>query len=292
VATLGGGPCLGLAYGPMARSLLRTDRHLIDYVEIPFEQLRHDPGTLATVGDTPVVLHCASMSIAGFVQPDDETLTSIREWADRLDTPWIGEHLAFILAHDPDALATGTEAEPTRMTYTLAPQLSERVVQRVGENLARLRGRFAQPIIVENSPQYLDVPGSEMSQVEFIAEVAERCDVGLLLDLTHLAVSAHNLGFDAADALHALPLDRVVEVHLSGMSVQDGVAWDDHANLPPPQVLDLLRQLMGDAAPSAITLECNWAPDHELDTVADQLDAVRSLVASAHAGTGARAGAS
>lgn len=277
--TEGGGPVIGMAYGPAARALLADDPELLDYVEIPFEHLRHDPGTLATVPGVPVILHCASMSIAGFVPPEPETLADIRAWAERVDTPWIGEHLAFVSAHDPDALTDGGDAEPTQLTYTMAPQLSERVVKRVGENLSRLRDNFHHQIIVENSPQYFEVPGSEMSQVEFVAEVAERFDVDLLLDLTHLAVSAHNLEFDVANALSALPLHRVVEVHLSGMSIQAGVAWDDHANLAPAEVLDLLATVLKTASPRAVTLEYNWAPDHRLEAIVEQLNAVRALVA-------------
>lgn len=276
--TPSGGTRVGLAYGPAARALRRTHPDLVDHLEVPFEHLRHDPGTLADLGDVPVILHCASMSVAGFVDPDDTVLDDIRSWAERVDTPWIGEHLAFVLADDPDALAAGRQADPTRLTYTMAPQLSEAVLRRVGENLDRLRERFEHELIVENNPQYLDVPGSEMTQVEFVAEVAGRFDVGLLLDLTHLAVSAHNLGFDAAAALDHLPLDRVVEVHLSGMSVQGGVAWDDHANLAPPAVLDLLDAVLEVAAPRAVTLEYNWAPDHRLDAVVEQVELVRGLV--------------
>lgn len=277
--TQDGGMRVGVAYGPAARAFLAADPELFDYVEIPFEQLRHDPATLDAVQGVPVILHCASMSIAGFVEPEQKTLADIRAWAERVDTPWIGEHLAFVSAHDPDVLAFGVEGEPTQLTYTMAPQLSESVVERVGENLSRLRDYFEHQIIVENSPQYFDVPGSEMSQVEFITQVAERFDVDLLVDLTHLAVSAHNLAFDLPEALRALPLHRVVEIHLSGMSVQAGVAWDDHANLAPRQVLDLLPLVLDAASPRAVTLEYNWAPDHRLDAIVEQVQAVRALVA-------------
>jgi len=278
-------PRLGLAYGPAARALLDTRPGLVDYVEIPYEHLSHDPRSLDAI-DVPVVLHCASMSIAGFVPADDRTLSDIATWADRTGTPWIGEHLAFILADDPDALARGDGGAPTRLTYTMSPQLSERVLDRVGENLDRLRPRFAPEIILENSPHYVDVPGSEISYVDFVAEVARRFDVGLLLDLTHLAVSAHNLGFDAAAAVAALPLDRVVEIHVSGLSVQDGVAWDDHASLAPPEVIDLLRAVVDHAAPRAVTFEYNWAPDHDLDAVVAQIELVRGLVGREATGVG------
>jgi uncharacterized protein (UPF0276 family) len=243
----------------------------VDYIEIPYEHLHHDPTSLEDVADLPTILHCASMSVAGFVDPDVETLDDIRSWADRLDTPWIGEHLAFALAGDPDDPA----GPPIWMTYTLAPQMSEQVVQRVGRNLERLRAQVAQPIILENSPHYLDMPGSEMSYVEFIGEIAGRFDVGLLLDLTHFAISAQNLGFDLETGLDSLPLERVHEVHLSGMTVEGGVAWDDHARWPSPAVLAQLQHVLDKAAPRAITLEYNWTLDDPVEELVAQLEGIR-----------------
>jgi uncharacterized protein (UPF0276 family) len=280
MSDVGVAPRLGLAHGPAALQVLDIDRDLIDFIEIPYEHLRHDPSSYDALDGMPVILHCASMSVAGFVEPDDDTLTDIRAWADRLATPWIGEHLAYILADDPDALAAGREGEPIRMTYTLAPQLSGRVVDRVGENLARVRAHFDQQIILENSPHYLDVPGSEMSHVDFICEVVERFDVGLLLDLTHFAISACNAGFDLAAGLRVLPLDKVVEIHLSGLSMQDGVAWDDHARLAPPALLEHLGTVLESSSPRAITLEYNWAPDHRPADLLGQLDEVRAIIGS------------
>ena len=86
---------------------------------------------------------------------------------------------------------------PTNLTYTLCPQLSEETIDRVAENLSALRSRFSAPLILENSPQYFAVPGSTMPMVEFVREVAERCDVGMLLDLSHFAITSLNTKVDA-----------------------------------------------------------------------------------------------
>src|SRR6202022_3702938 len=100
-----------------------------------------------------------------------ETLKAIAQQAMNLDTPWIGEHLAFLSA---DPLPGAALHEPTTLTYTVCPQLSEEVLSLVCNHLTELQARFPVPLIVENSPQYFAVPGSTMSIVDFTIEVHRR----------------------------------------------------------------------------------------------------------------------
>ena len=109
---------IGLAYGPNSLEFLDANPGLVDYVEVPFEQLRHSPGSASIQEVVPVILHCASMSVAGFVPPADATLDAIEREAERTRTPWIGEHLAFITA-DGLNIDADTEDPPTALTYTV-----------------------------------------------------------------------------------------------------------------------------------------------------------------------------
>jgi Uncharacterized protein conserved in bacteria len=248
-----------------------------DYVEIPFEQLRHAPDTASIQETVPVILHCASMSVAGFVPPTDATLDAIEREAERTRTPWIGEHLAFITA-DGLNMDADTGGSPTALTYTVCPQMSEETVQRVADNLASLQSRFSAPLILENSPQYFAVPGSTMPMVDFIGAVLSRCDVGLLLDLSHFLITMLNTGADANKEIDKLPLERVVEIHLSGLNVQSGVVWDDHATPAPAAVFGLLERVLERARPRALTLEYNWSPSFPQATLKAHLDRVRQMV--------------
>jgi uncharacterized protein (UPF0276 family) len=56
-----------------------------------------------------------------------------------------------------------------------------------------------------------------------------------------------------------LPLDRVVEIHLSGLSEEAGVHWDDHSSSVPEEVYELLALALRRGAPHAVTLEHNWS---------------------------------
>jgi uncharacterized protein len=271
-------PQVGLAYGPGVAELLADHPGLADYIEIPFEQLRHAPALAALSETAPLLLHCASLSIAGFVPPSASTVAAVADQARSMGTPWIGEHLAFIAA---DALADDPDGRVTTLSYTVCPQLSEQTVERVAENLAGLRPQLPVPLILENSPQYFAVPGSTMGMSTFIAAVAERCDVDLLLDLSHHLITALNTGADPLRELDLLPLERVVEVHISGLNRQSGVVWDDHATPAPPLVFELLERVLERARPRALTLEYNWSAHFPLAVLRDHVDKARTLLRAA-----------
>ena len=248
---------IGLAYGPGFEEFIASNSGVIDYVEIPFEQLRQTPQLENIQEQLPVVLHCASLSVAGSIPPSPATVGALAERAARTRSPWIGEHLAFVSAdginEEPDRDLT-----PTNLTYTLCPQLSEETVERVVENIAAFKEIFPVPLILENSPQYFEIPGSTMSMVDFVSEVASRTQTGLLLDLSHFAITSLNMKVDALKELERLPLERVVEIHLSGYNEQEDVVWDDHAAPAPPLVFDLLERIVRRVRPKALTLEYNW----------------------------------
>ena len=269
---------VGFAYGSGTLSFIKRNPNVADYIEVPFELLNHDPSIISVKELLPVVLHCASMSVAGFVSPTEPTLEAIKQCAKDTETPWIGEHLAFILADPVPELRCGAALhEPTTLTYTVCPQLSEPVVEIVCRNLSALRNRFPAPLIVENSPQYFAVPGSTMSIVEFVTEVHRRCDVGMLLDLTHFMISAMNMGFDPEQEVLRLPLDRLVEMHISGLNLQEDTAWDDHAALADASVLNLAAMVLKRSQPRAITFEYNWSPELPDQVLLDQINLVRSM---------------
>jgi uncharacterized protein len=266
---------VGMAHGPLVPVVLERRPDLIDYVEIPYEQLRHAPQSGDIQLSVPAVLHCASMSIAGFVPPAADTLRSINAEARRMRTPWIGEHLAFISA---DALDRAPVADPVSLTYTVCPQLSEQTVERVAHNMRRLRGEIEVPIIVENAPQYFRMPGSTMSMADFITAVLTRCKIDLLLDLTHFLITCINTSTDPRKEFPRLPLERVVEMHISGISMQSGIAWDDHANPAPELVFELLQIALERSHPRAVTFEYNWATNLPLEIIVRQIGRTRELL--------------
>lgn len=284
---------VGLSYSPFAERIVATHPASVDYIEVPFEQLVHTPDVLALGERVPLVLHCASLSIAGNAPPSPALVDKLAGFIAATGTPWLGEHLAYVradgvwreIAEHPALIGNGGDArQPFNVGYTVSPQLSEPVLERVLERVDGWTRRFDVPVLLENGPIYFEMPGSTMSQFDFIDALCRRSDdVRLLLDLAHLAITCANLQLDPREALARLPLDRVVEVHLSGISREAGVTWDDHSDGAPPVVFALLEHLLATASPRAITLEYNWDNDFPADVLLRDCQRVRELV-GAHAG--------
>jgi hypothetical protein len=252
----------------------------VDHVEVPYELLRHDPRVVDVGRKLPIILHCASLSIAGTRPCSEDVIGEIAEWARQTKTPWIGEHLAFITASRSE-VSQGAQpyapAEPYNIGYTVSPPMNPSTVARAVRALTEYARRFSVPIIVENSPLYFASPGSTMRQSCFIGEVCERANAGLLLDLSHFCITCNTTKVDPIKELESLPLRRVMEVHISGVEWQSDAAWDDHTSVAPDIVYELLELLMEHATPRAITLEYNWSARFPDALFSKELERVRSI---------------
>jgi len=277
-------PAVGLAYSGLVSSFVKEHRGSADYVEIPFELLRHDPSVMGVKQCVPIVLHCATLSIAGNVKCPDSTIEQIARCALETKTPWIGEHLAFVTANrleagsDGDSYAPG---EPYNIGYTVSPPMNKRIVDAVSSAIKFYQQRMPVPLLIENSPLYFHVPGSEMPQSAFVSQICANTNVGLLLDLAHLFISSRNMKFDAAQELLKFPLERVVEVHISGVDCAQQDAWDDHARAAPDGVYQLLESALERVTPRAITLEYNWSSRFSESALLSELKRVRDVISRA-----------
>jgi uncharacterized protein (UPF0276 family) len=268
------GPALGIAYSDYVPRFLAAHPDALDYVEVPFENLYYSPGSIDLPLAKPVVLHCASLSIAGDVPPTDAIVRAVQHWVDATATPWLGEHLAFVTAQ-------GTpERARYDVGYAINSPTNEDSLALVLRAIDACNAWFPVPLLLENPPVYFTLPGSTMTQVEFLRELCSRSSVRLLVDLTHLYISAHARGVDPFADLTALPLDRIDEVHISGASLEGGALWDNHTTRAPDIVFDLLAAVLERGRPRGITLEYNWSVKFPIPVLLEEIDRTRGLVSS------------
>ncbi len=101
-------------------------------------------------------------------------------------------------------------------------------------------------MLIENPSSYLQLPG-EMSEWEFLAELQQRSECGILLDLNNLYVSAFNHGFSCDEYLAAIDLATVGEIHLAGYTekqLPEGPLYIDTHSAPVVEpVWELYRQI-------------------------------------------------
>src|SRR5439155_25020083 len=122
----------------------------------------------------------------------------------RVSPPWWSEHIAFTRAGGVDI----GHLSPVPFTYEAIDVLSR--------NIAEVRRYIDVPLILENITYMVEMPGAELNEAQFLTELLERTDCGLLLDVTNLYTNAVNHGYDLQSMLEQLPLERVVQLHFAG----------------------------------------------------------------------------
>jgi uncharacterized protein (UPF0276 family) len=112
------------------------------------------------------------------------------------------------------------------------------------------------PLLAENMPPWKRDRPAYVFDPGFISCVIERVNCALLLDLAHARVSAHRRGEPARDYISQLPLDRLVEIHVSGPrpSTTGDRLLDAHEPLQEEDYA-LLAWVLERAQPQAVTLE-------------------------------------
>jgi uncharacterized protein (UPF0276 family) len=115
--------------------------------------------------------------------------------------------------------------------------------------------------LVENMPRWTPHRPAYVVDPAFITAVIEETGCGLLLDLAHARVAARYQGDPVRDYLARLPLERTVEIHVSGpRPLSDGgpasesTLYDAHEPLQEADYA-LLDWVLSRTQPQAVTLE-------------------------------------
>ena len=243
----------------------------VQFVEVIAENLAANrmPGSLRELRarGVPVVPHGISLSLGGAEPPHHRRLAHLRALASIYDAPLVSEHVAF-------CRAGGVEAG-----HLLPVPRTRAALDVVAANVAAAQAALPVPLAVENIAALLAWPEDEMSEAEFLRELAERTGVLLLVDVANLYTAHVNFGTDPLTVLDALPLQNLAYVHIAGGVLRDGLWHDTHTHPVPPQILDLLSALTSRVQPPGVLLERDG--DYPTDTeLAAELAAIRAATVS------------
>lgn len=198
-----------------------NEPHAIDWLEVITENYLVPGGKplhyLERIRERfPLVMHGVSLSIGSTDPIDFDYLAQVRALAARIEPHWISDHLCW----------TGIDG---RNLHDLLPlPYTEEALASVVARVGRIQDFLGRRILLENVSSYLAFHESDMSEWEFLREVAQRADCAILLDINNIYVSSVNHGFDALTYLEAIPKDRVRQFHLAGHSDLGGHLIDTH----------------------------------------------------------------
>ena len=212
----------------------------------------------------PLVMHGVSLSIGSTDPLDFKYLADVRALAARIEPHWISDHLCW----------TGIEG---RNLHDLLPlPYTEEALAAVVARVGQVQDALGRQILLENVSSYLTYQTSEMSEWEFLREVAQRADCAILLDINNIYVSSVNHGFDPLTYLHAIPKSRVRQFHLAGHSDLGGHLIDTHDHAIVEPVWNLYGAAVGHfgTVPTMIERDDNIP---ELGELVAELDIAREL---------------
>jgi hypothetical protein len=195
----------------------------------------------------PLSLHGVGLSLGGAQAPDRAHLAALRALVDRFEPGLVSEHIAWS-GHTGRYLA---DLLPVPLTGGALARLVEAIVQ----TQDALRRR----ILIENPATYFALPQSEIPEPQFLTAAARASGCALLVDVNNVFVSAHNLGFDAAGYVDALPAELIEEIHVAGHEHErrdgDSILIDTHGAPVAGEVWDLYARLIARIGPRPTLLE-------------------------------------
>ncbi len=224
------------------------------------------PAALEAIAERyPLITHGLTLSLGAIDEPKPDYLNELRTEVRRLRSPWHSDHLCFSTAGD-------------RVLHELMPlKFCRENVTRVADRIRRVEDFLGLPLLIENISYYAHPGRAELPEAEFICSVLEKSGASLLLDVNNVYVNAQNHGFDPADFLRQIPLDRVVEIHVAGHTrVDDGLIIDTHGTNVCEPVLALLGWVLERTGPLPVLLERdNDIPP--LDALLGELKTIRTV---------------
>lgn len=178
---------------------------LVDVIELV--DLDHDHAWVRTAGRR-VITHAVGSPVGGQLEPDprDVALAAARTRA--MGAVHTSEHVGFTRAVSNDAFVESDELIPPRQTWA--------TIEAAIAQIREYQRHLTMPMLIEGGVNHLRLDRDELDDGTFLAEIVERADCGLLLDLQSLLANERNGRYPVEQVLRSLPLERVMELHVSG----------------------------------------------------------------------------
>ncbi len=260
---------------PHYRHILEK-KPVVNWFEIISENYMVDGGNPLAVLDEilaqyRVVQHGVSMYFGSAEPLNPEHLRRLKTLVRRTNTPWLSDHLCWGSvdgSYSHDLLPIPYTWEAVEVTAAKIRQVQDYVEV---------------PVVVENVSSYAEFHDSVMTEWEFLNEVVERADCGILLDVNNIYVSSMNHSFDPREYLDSVPAERVAQIHIAGHSRYEKYILDTHDHPVIDPVWALYDRAIRRIGPTATLLEWDDKIPSFEEVHAEALKATRYLQGDAHA---------
>ena len=230
--------------------------------------------------DYPLAVHGVSLSLGSAEPVDRAYLARLKTLVDRFDPAVVSDHLCW----------TGIGGHNS---HDLLPMpLTEEAARATARKIRQVQDALGRRILVENISSYVEFSASALSEGEFLRDVAEKADCGILLDVNNLYVNSRNHGLDTGRFLDRIPAGRVGQMHLAGHEDHGDLVIDTHDHPVADAVWALYEEALRrfGPVPTLIEWDAQIPPFEVVLAEARRAEAVQASVRAegeAHARTAA-----
>lgn len=169
------------------------------------------------------------MSVGSVEGVEPGYLKNLKTLVDRIDPFIVSDHLCW------------SNTRPSHLHDLLPLPFTQEAVATVTINLEQVQSALGRTIAIENVSSYLTYKSSEMTEWEFLTQVAAKSGCKILLDVNNIYVSAKNHGFDPVTYLDGIDPKLVAQMHLAGFTDMGEYLFDTHSKPVAPDVWNLFR---------------------------------------------------
>ncbi len=224
--------------------------------------------------DYEVSLHGVGLSLGSSDPLGEAHLAKLDALARRIEALFVSEHISW------------SSIDGRHLNELLPLPFTSEAAGHVASRISQAQDRLGRELLVENVSAYCALGAGEMSEWEFVSEVARRSGCRLLLDINNIHVNATNFGFAARDYLEGIDPALVAQFHLGGHEARGALLVDTHG----ARVADEVWSLFGDALArfGARHTLIEWDTSlPALDVLLDEAHAAERAIESATAMAGA-----
>ncbi len=227
-------PTLGFGLGlrPSHYSDLLEESPKVDWLEIISENFMMEGGRALYYLDQfreryRMVPHGVSLSIGSADPLDWDYLKKLKKVVQRLDPPWFSDHLCW------------SKYNSFNLHNLMPLPYTPDVVAYVADRARIIQDFMEKPFLLENVSSYVEFKDSVMTEWQFISDIAEKADIGILLDINNIFVSSFNHTFNPMDFVNGVPAERVVQFHIAGHTDKGTYILDTHDHTIRDEVWEL-----------------------------------------------------
>lgn len=211
--------------------------HSLDWFEVITENYIDSAGRPLKIlekvaQDYPIALHGVALNIGSQDPLNEYYLTKLKALVDRVQPKIVSDHFCW------------TGSQGLNLHELLPLPFTQENVKNISLKLEKIQSKLQREILLENVSSYITFKDSEMSEWEFLTEIAKKSGCKILLDINNVFVSSTNHGFDPLTYINEIPTSYVGQIHLAGFSDRGDFLFDTHSQPVFAKVWELYRSFV------------------------------------------------